>query len=133
MKKINIIGLVSIVISNYSYALDCENALNTIDINECAVFELNANQKKMQTYLEASVSVNQHLKKLVQAIEISQKNWSKYADSHCDAVYEKWNEGSIRNHMYLSCKIRLTKERTFVLWNDYLTFVDTASPVLPRP
>lgn len=115
------------------YALDCDHAKTTIDMNECAALELNGEQEKLNHYLEASLKHYENDLKLVQAIQTSQKDWETYLSSHCSAIYTQWRDGSIRSMMSLSCKIKLTKQRTHEIWESYLTFMDSTPPILEEP
>ncbi|MDE0552455.1 hypothetical protein OU793_24315, partial [Vibrio sp. VP6] len=56
-----------------------------------------------------------------------------YMSSHCDSVYTQWRDGTIRGVMAISCKTKLTKQRTHELWENFLTYMDSTPPVLPEP
>jgi len=113
--------------------LDCDNALNTIEINQCALVELELAQAELTQYLETSFEHNASDPELVESIKISQKDWQAYMLSHCNAVYTQWRDGSIRGVMSLSCKTKLTKQRTHEIWSNFLTYMDSTPPVLPEP
>ncbi|RKF17973.1 DUF1311 domain-containing protein [Alginatibacterium sediminis] len=113
--------------------VDCENAVSTPDINYCEGLELAKAEQQMQRYLETSLSHNSFDQPLVDAIGQAQVKWLAYREAHCDAVYTMWREGSIRGLMSLSCQIKLTKQRSFDLWENYLTYMDSTPPVLEQP
>ena len=50
-----------------------------------------------------------------------------------DSVYTQWRDGAIRGIMAISCKTKLTKQRTHDLWENFLTYMDSTPPVLPEP
>ncbi|MCG9633363.1 lysozyme inhibitor LprI family protein [Vibrio sp. Isolate30] len=113
--------------------IDCENAMNTLEINQCAAIELQTAEQKLETYLQASFEHNAEDPILVDAIKRSQVDWSTYMTAHCDAIYTQWRGGSIRGVMALSCKTELTKDRTHQIWANFLTYMDSTPPVLPEP
>lgn len=112
---------------------DCENAMSTLDINQCAGIEQETAKREMHRYLAKSLEHHREDAELVAAIKKSQAAWQKYAKAHCDSVYTLWRDGTIRGVMSISCKTRLIRTRTHELWSDYLTFMDSSEPVLPEP
>lgn len=114
-------------------AIDCENAMNTIEINQCASIELETAQVELDQYLEASFEHNAYDAELVSSIKVAQDSWQAYMTAHCDSVYTQWRDGSIRGLMALSCKTKLTKQRTHEVWGNFLTYMDSTPPVLPEP
>ncbi|MEZ9890916.1 lysozyme inhibitor LprI family protein [Vibrio lentus] len=113
--------------------VDCENAMNTIEINHCASIELETVQVELEQYLEASFEHNAYDAELVSSIKVAQESWQTYQSAHCDSVYTQWRDGSIRGLMALSCKTKLTKQRTHEVWENFLTYMDSTPPVLPEP
>ncbi|MDP2488768.1 hypothetical protein CWO07_08000 [Vibrio splendidus] len=113
--------------------VDCENAMNTLEINHCAAIELESAQVELEQYLEASFEHNAYDAELVASIKKAQENWQAYMSAHCNSVYTQWRDGSIRGLMALSCKTTLTKQRTHEVWANFLTYMDSTPPVLPEP
>ncbi|MEZ9189793.1 lysozyme inhibitor LprI family protein [Vibrio sp. 10N.286.52.F8] len=113
--------------------VDCENAMNTIEINHCAAIELESAQAELDKYLAASFEHNAYDAQLVASIKKAQESWQAYMTAHCDSVYTQWLDGSIRGVMALSCKTTLTKQRTHEVWANFLTYMDSTPPVLPEP
>ncbi|MDP4534774.1 lysozyme inhibitor LprI family protein [Alkalimonas collagenimarina] len=113
--------------------LDCDNALSTLEINQCALIELELAQTELTQYLEASLEHNAFDSELIESITIAQKDWQVYMQSHCDSVYTKWREGTIRGVMAVACKTKLTKQRTHEVWSNFLTYMDSTPPVLSEP
>lgn len=116
-----------------SSVIDCENARTTLEINQCAKMELESAQAKLAEYLQASFERHADDPELVAAIKTAQEDWQAYLTSHCDAVYKHWRDGTIRGVMSLSCKTKLTKQRTHEIWANFLTYMDDSPPVLPEP
>ena len=114
-------------------AIDCENAMNTIEINQCAAIELESAQAELDKYLAASFEHNAYDAELVASMKEAQESWQTYMLAHCDSVYTQWRDGSIRGVMTLSCKTKLTKQRTHEVWENFLTYMDSTPPVLPEP
>ena len=132
------IKLLTLLIGLYSTAVwsddfDCNNAMTTIEINNCAGLVLENAEKEMNTYLLKSKEHHHYDHALIKSIESAQKSWSVYAQTHCDSIYTMWREGSIRGVMYLSCKTNITKQRTHDIWSSFLTYMDSTPPVLPEP
>ena len=114
-------------------SLNCDNPTTTLEINMCSSQELEEAQAKMGAYLEACLTHNADDPKLVEAIQLAQKEWKSYADSHCDSVYTKWRGGTIRGVMAISCQTALTEQRTLELWENFLSEMGGESSVLPKP
>ncbi len=113
--------------------LDCDNPMNTIQINQCAAIKLETAQAQLVQYLKASLTHNANDPELVEAIKAAQKDWQAYMTAHCNAVYTQWREGTIRGVMAISCKTELTEQRTHELWQNFLTYMDSTPAVLPEP
>jgi uncharacterized protein YecT (DUF1311 family) len=95
-------GLLLTVCAGSSFALDCKNAVSTPEINECASIE----QKKVEDKLNKvyqrvikSVDKAEAKKSLVEA----QRAWVKFREADCNAVYQKWIDGTIRGVMFTGC------------------------------
>ena len=122
---------------------DCSKAMTTPEVNACQLLDRQRETARMERYLsaartraraldEASESDRQrsHLEVYLQT---SQKAWEAYAAIVCDGVYDQWKGGTVRHAMYLGCQTEMTRERTRVIWRDYLTYADSTPPVLPEP
>ena len=123
----------SLSISASETAIDCDNVITTLDINQCAAIDLKAAGAEMHQYLEKSYQHNDYDSELIEAIKLAQKDWEAYMKSHCDSVYTQWRDGTIRGVMAISCKTKLTKQRTHEIWENFLTYMDSTPPVLPEP
>ncbi|NOI36684.1 DUF1311 domain-containing protein [Vibrio cyclitrophicus] len=135
MKKVLSVVLltcVPLLVSASDDAIDCENAMTTLEINQCASISLESAQLELDQYLEASFKHNAYDEELVNSIKVAQDSWQAYMTAHCDSVYTQWRDGSIRGLMALSCKTELTKKRTHEVWGNFLTYMDSTPPVLPE-
>ncbi len=126
--------------SIFSFALaaeekgvDCEQAVSTLEVNECLGQEFDLAWAELARYLDVIYARHKEDPLLVDEIRAAQQDWETYADSHCGSIYTYWREGSIRNTLAISCGIRLTRQRTHELWQSFLTHMDSTPPVLPEP
>ncbi|ELH4920530.1 lysozyme inhibitor LprI family protein [Vibrio vulnificus] len=135
MKKSLILALASLSFAVLAgeEPIDCDTAFTTIEVNQCAAIELDAAKTELEKYLKASFDHNSFDPKLVEAMKLAQTDWQTYMSSHCDSVYTQWRDGTIRGVMGISCKTKLTKQRTHELWENFLTYMDSTPPVLPEP
>jgi uncharacterized protein YecT (DUF1311 family) len=113
--------------------IDCEKAITTIEINVCAKKEADRAYLTMENYLDKAKERYSSEKAVIDSLNKSQEAWLAYRKVHCDAVFEQWSGGTIRGAMFAGCMLRLTKLRTHVIWQDYLTYMDTTEPLLPEP
>ena len=121
----------------------CDLGGNTLQINACAMADLEAETARMELYLEAARAQAQarardaetgeaHGRQL-RYLDAAQAAWESYADAVCEGVYDQWREGTIRTVMAIGCRIDLTRQRTQVIWRNHLTHVDSTPPLLPEP
>jgi uncharacterized protein YecT (DUF1311 family) len=119
--------------------VNCAQAMTTPQINACAAQRLEAETARMETYLSAArrraVTQDEETAASSQRayLDNAQSAWTAYADIVCDGVYDNWSGGTIRTVMALECRIQMTRERTHVIWRDFLTYADSTPPVLPEP
>lgn len=123
----------SLSVSASEAAIDCDKAITTMDTNQCAAMDLRVADDEMHKYLKTSYQHNDYDSELIEAIKLAQKDWEAYMKSHCDSVYTQWRDGTIRGVMAISCKTKLTKQRTHEIWENFLTYMDSTPPVLPEP
>lgn len=121
---------------------DCAQAMTTLEINACAMADLEAETARMELYLEAARARTAEMDQSpdfaqpadqVRYLAEAQAAWEIYASAVCDGVYDQWKEGAIRTVMAIDCRIRLTRERTHTIWRHQLSYVDSTPPVLPEP
>ena len=112
---------------------DCNNAVSTPQINYCAGIELAEAELEMNVYLTKSKEHNNYDLELIKSIDIAQEAWVSYAEAHCNSIYTMWRDGTIRGVMSLSCKTKITKQRSHEIWLNFLTYMDSTPPVLAEP
>jgi uncharacterized protein YecT (DUF1311 family) len=113
--------------------LDCEKAWTTPAVNQCMDKDLVEAEGVMDKYLTKSLERYAGDNVSIVSIKKGQEAWLKYRDAQCDAVYDTWRDGTIRTSMELGCKLKLTHQRTTVLWQSFLTYVDSTPSLLPEP
>jgi uncharacterized protein YecT (DUF1311 family) len=99
--------------AGHSYALNCDKANSTVELNQCALQD----QQKVERQLNAVYQ--ETLKVFASAGEAStkaklidaQRLWVKFREADCEAEYDKWQGGSIRNVMYSGCMQERAKQR----------------------
>ncbi|MDH0863297.1 lysozyme inhibitor LprI family protein [Mitsuaria sp. GD03876] len=125
MKHIRILGLAALMASaSVAHALDCANAVSTVDMNDCAAQEqqqvekqLNAVYQRVLAATPAKVDAQVPAKPRQRLVE-AQRAWVKFREADCKAVYELWADGSIRNLQFLGCmqehaKLRIKQLEAF--------------------
>lgn len=133
---LNLFFAILLLIPNLSVAqepVDCEKAYTTLDINICAKREVDLANEVLGEYLAKASERYASELLVVDALNLSQQAWIKYRKAYCDAIYQQWIGGTIRGAMYNDCMQKLTKLRTHVIWQDYLTYMDSSLPILPEP
>ncbi len=104
-------------------ALDCENALTTLDMNQCAlrVFEA-ADRELNAVYRDAIATLTDWTRDLgtlppsqddpVASLRAAQRQWITYRDRNCEWHAALAMGGTIRTLYHIGCKTRMTEERT---------------------
>lgn len=119
---------------------------NTVEMNQCEGDALAQDEATHQKYAKAALAFLQKqitdtkdddtvkvLKESQKAFQHSETAWKAYRDAECGAVFTNWQQGTLRVMMQLGCDRRLTRQRTYTIWQNWLTFQDSTPPVLPRP
>jgi len=113
--------------------LGCDQARNTLELNECRGKQVETAEAKLKTYVAAARSRAAELGVAAVALDAEQAAWEAYRDKYCANVYEIWHQGTIRVEMGARCVLQVTRSRTFDVWSAYLTYADSTPPVLPDP
>jgi uncharacterized protein YecT (DUF1311 family) len=106
---------------------------STIDREHCKHWKMKESEREMNNYLSAAQKRYSDDKKFISLLQKSQAMWIKYSESECLTYEHQWSGGSISTYMYLECKLHMTKQRTYRIWDNYLTFMDSTPPLLPEP
>lgn len=111
----------------------CNNAITTIEIGACKQQDLKVAEKTLAKYLQQGAIRYQDDAAVIEQLEAAQQHWLAYRKTSCDAQYQIWRDGTIRSLIALSCQIEMTEQRTLHVWQNYLTFMDNSTPILPDP
>lgn len=91
-------------------ALDCKNAMNTMDMNDCAAIEQKAVEVRLnEVYQRVMKELDKPDEELEKYAEVkkklleAQRAWVRFRQSDCDAQYAYYMGGSMRNLVYLGC------------------------------
>ena len=98
-----------------AWAVDCDKAVATPDLNECAAREQKAVEAKLNsTYQKVLKELEErdenHVetrKKLVAA----QRAWIKFREADCSAAYQYYIDGSMRNLVHIGCMQKRAEQR----------------------
>lgn len=116
-----------------SDAIDCREPKSTLEVNHCMSADLREAEARLMKYVEVAREELAEDKPTLKAFDTAQSAWASYREAHCDSVYSLYRDGTIRGSMNLGCKTMLTDERTYAVWETFLTKLDGSDPVLPEP
>lgn len=134
MKNYLLLFLLAFAGSLQAESPDCEQqAGTTLDMNLCIAEQVTAADRQLERYLKAARERYSDDQAVVDQLLQSQDAWLDYRNTYCDAVYQMWSGGSIRGVMAGSCVLQLIQQRTHQIWTDFLTYMDSTPPILPKP
>ena len=111
MSKKYLCVLVSVLLlgSLNVFAVDCEKATTTVDLNECASITFKEADKRLNaTYNKIYKSLNDQEKKI---LKDSQNAWIKYRDTNAELMVLPYLRASMHTMVYLGAKTELTDTR----------------------
>jgi uncharacterized protein YecT (DUF1311 family) len=97
-----VLALSLLLCSASSFALDCDNAVSTPDLNECAAREQKAVEAILNTVYQRVLKATSAPAVRTQLVA-AQRAWIKFRGADCKAVHQKYADGTIRTVMYLGC------------------------------
>jgi uncharacterized protein YecT (DUF1311 family) len=121
------------LLPNKAMAMPCADAISTKDHQECGELDLNKATTELTKYLDGVRNHHKEDSSFIKSLNLSQQAWETYAKAHCDSIYSYYRDGSMRYDQALGCHTRLTRQRTFELWKQFLTYPDGTPPVLKQP
>ena len=116
-----------------SQDVNCSSPQTTIEINACSKKDAEIAQADLERYLSKAMEKYSEETNTLEALRKSQEAWLVYVETYCGAIYDLWSGGTIRDAKYNGCLLQLTKQRMHTIWNNYLTYLDSAEPDLPEP
>jgi len=109
--------------------IDCDNAMSTYEMNECAGRDFAAADEKLNaTYKKALAAIPDmavddpkfDAKSWEEALRVSQRAWVTFRDAECEGhVPMFWTGGTGTTVAVTGCKTELTKSRTKSLKESY--------------
>ncbi|POA98423.1 hypothetical protein C2134_11900 [Chromobacterium sinusclupearum] len=97
----------------------CKNAMTTLEINDCMQKQFEGADKRLNLrYQELLQKLRQNdngvaadKDKPSSLLAQAQRKWITFRDADCDAKYQIYIAGTIRNAVFLGCKIERTEQR----------------------
>jgi uncharacterized protein YecT (DUF1311 family) len=115
-----------------STAAPCPGA-TTPEVNACLNARFEQSDATLNRYYQTALKqIRYSGSEAVQRFVQAERSWVAYRDSECGSVFDRYG-GTIRVSVELDCRIRITRLRTYAIWRDWLTYVDSTPPSLPRP
>lgn len=107
----------------------------TREVEQCLAADLSRADAELNRYYVAAVRrlTDERQPAALAKLRASERAWIQHRDAECDAVWEYWKGGTIRGTFSTECRVRLTRDRTMAIWRNWLTYVDSTPPLLPRP
>jgi uncharacterized protein YecT (DUF1311 family) len=107
----------------------------TREVEQCLADDLARADSELNRYYAAAVKrlASEREAAVAARLRSSELAWIRYRDAECDAVWEYWKGGTIRGTFSTECRLRLTRARTMTIWSNWLTYMDTTPPLLPKP
>ena len=97
-----------LLVSFNAYGACLDDALTTVGMSDCYIAELKVEEQKLDGVLNKAYKKSDWIiKEIIQ----SQKDWLKYRESHCRAMYASYGNGTMRLIAHPACMVELTKER----------------------
>ena len=107
----------------------------TREVEQCLAADLSRADAELNRYYVAAVRrlTDERQPAALAKLRASERAWIQHRDAECDAVWEYWKGGTIRGTFSTECRLRLTRARTMTIWSNWLTYMDTTPPLLPKP
>lgn len=114
-----LLALISISFSTLLHAkVDCNKAIATPDVNQCAQTEFEAAEKKLnETYRRVLKSLSKpddeiKFSEIKRGLTEAQRAWVVFRQKDCDAYFTLHASGTIRTVMYIGCMRNHAERRT---------------------
>ncbi len=96
-----------------------------------------------QTWVANTIAERRYLKEpdpldrpdlsVVESIAASEAAFTAYRDAECGAVFAKVKGAATPLSKSLTCAIRLTEDRTYIIWRNWLAGTEVIPSILPEP
>ena len=108
---------VLLLLSFNAYGACLDDAYTTLDMSECYIAELKVEEQKLDGVLNKAYKESDWI---IKEIKQSQKDWLKYRESHCSAMYASYGNGTMRLIAHPSCMVELTKQRYKQIYSNFV-------------
>jgi uncharacterized protein YecT (DUF1311 family) len=129
------VGL-SILFARSTLAADDCNRATESGVNDCLMALSESADQQLQRYEQAATArmEQEHdVDGTLNDFKAGQAAWATYRKSECDAVFDRWVDGTARIAENEECKISLTRARSHEIWQNWLTSFGGSPPILPEP
>jgi uncharacterized protein YecT (DUF1311 family) len=100
-----------LLLGQSAFALGCDKAVNTLEINDCASIEKEKVESQLNATYKSVIQKLEHPEPEVaddylatkKALVEAQRAWVKFREADCDATYTWHRGGTIRTLMYIGC------------------------------
>ena len=112
--------LVFIILCSNAFAIDCEKAMSTPDINECARIDQEKVEKNLNTVYRRVLKQIEDISKnpeteaqadLKKTFIEAQRLWVKFREADCQNVYKFNSGGTTRGLAFISCMQSRAEQR----------------------
>lgn len=116
----HLIFLVFSLVAHQTFAIDCNKAMSTPDINECARIDQERTEKLLnEVYRRVLKQIegisknpeNESQAELKKSFIEAQRLWVKFREADCNNVYTYWSGGTIRGVMFIGCMQARAEQR----------------------
>lgn len=112
------IAVASILSPEGALALDCKNAVTTVDLNECADMEYKAADRRLNdAYRQALARIDKSelppegLRGYRQALQDAQRKWIPFRDAECELARFDAYGGTMATMLTIGCLTNQTERR----------------------
>ena len=100
---------------------------------DCQKLEIAKYEAVLENYWDKSLERYKDNIQVLDLMKKSQYQWLKYRSTECSTVHQIWIDGTIRGLFHGQCFLDMTKNRTHMIWDRYLTYVDSTPAILAEP
>ncbi len=113
----------------------CPSARTTIEVDACLSAAVAKARMVLDRYRTAArrIAADGDNPAVLAAFDAGDRAWRTYEQASCNAVYVRWQGGTIRGAVFARCELRLIRLQMHTLWQDWLTYPDNTPSILPEP
>ena len=88
---------------------------------------------EMKRYVDAAKARYKTNEGVLTGIDRSGQAMEAYIKGVCGAVYSTYEGGSFAGIDYANCEAEILQKHTHIIWEKFLTSMDSTPPMLPEP